>query len=185
MPSISSHGSKQAVQFVPRGFTPALTQIQQPEHPHTSAPPAKNKHPEDGYKNSPWANSISSVFSRVPWNTVVWWGGGLLCSTWPMELTGRSFSKISGSMCMTCVLCFLWAQTKFSIFTDGHWTIIHLGLWVKSGMGVVCLGFLLCNQLQCSTTHCDPQGFLLSSIFCNFLPDPFSWNFKSLSTKEK
>lgn len=28
MPSISSpHGSKQAVQFVPRGFTPALTQI--------------------------------------------------------------------------------------------------------------------------------------------------------------
>lgn len=92
-------------------------------------PPAKNEHLEEGYKNS----SLGKVYFLCIWLCVLKYSGvvrrGWLCSTWPMELTGRSSPKISGSMCMTCVLCFLWAQAKFSIFTDGHWTLIHLGLW--------------------------------------------------------
>lgn len=47
-----TRASSSAVQFVPQGFTPALTQRQQPEHPHTSAPPVKNEHPEEEHKNS-------------------------------------------------------------------------------------------------------------------------------------
>lgn len=59
--AVQRHQSKQAVQFVPQGFTPALTQRQQPEHPHTSAPPVKNEHPEEGYKKGYKNSSLGKV----------------------------------------------------------------------------------------------------------------------------
>lgn len=111
--------------------------------------------------------------------------GELFSSTWPIELTGRSSRKSDGSMWMACVLCFLWGLTKFSRFTDGHWTVIHLGLR-REEQNLDCLPRLF--TVQPASRSCNSllhSSFLSCWICCNLLAWSLSLTCLKLKHKGK